>query len=64
MLTRFTRFTRRLALALIAAAALLPAPGCGCRKSCCNSSSSLAPPPGPCCDKALPPNGYLPPPAP
>lgn len=57
-------FTRRLLLALIALATLLPVSGCGCRKSCCNSSNSFAPPPGPCCDGRGTPQGYLPPPAP
>jgi hypothetical protein len=56
-------FIRRLILAIIALSTLLPLSGCGCRKSCCGSSNSFAPPPGPCCDKGLPP-GYLPPPAP
>lgn len=56
--------TRRILMALIAIASLLPLSGCGCRKSCssCNSSNSFAPPPTPpCCDKAVPP-AYLPPP--
>jgi len=56
----FARYTRRLILALVAAATLLPASGCGCRRNC-GTSNSLAPPPGPCCDKNLPPPGFLPP---
>jgi hypothetical protein len=53
-------FTKRLILAVVAFASLLPFSGCGCRKSSC-SNSSCAPPPAPCCDKSMPP-GYLPPP--
>jgi hypothetical protein len=54
-------FTKRLILAALALACLLPFSGCGCHKSCCPTSPSYAPPPGPCCDKGAPP-GYLPPP--
>jgi hypothetical protein len=56
-------FTRRLVLAAFALSLLLPLSGCGCRRSCssCPPSASFAPPPGPCCDKGVPP-GYLPPP--
>jgi hypothetical protein len=55
----FSRYTRRLLMALIALAALLPTPGCGCRR-CCGTSNSFAPPPGPCCDKNLPPPNVVP----
>jgi hypothetical protein len=53
--------TKRFLLTAVAFLSLLPFTGCGCRKSCCSSSSSMAPPAGPCCDKGVPP-GYLPPP--
>jgi hypothetical protein len=54
--------TRRLILVLIALATLLPLSGCGCRRNC--GSSSLAPPPGPCCDGGLPHGSHLRPLAP
>lgn len=52
-------FIRRLVLAVVAAAALVPLAGCACRRGC-GSGSSFAPPPAPCCDKNLPP-AVLPP---
>lgn len=53
--------TKRLILAVVAAASLVPFGGCGCRRSCYSSgSASYAPPPAACCDKGPP--GYLPPP--
>lgn len=53
-------FTRRFLLALMASTLLLPLSGCGCRRQCCNSSSSFAPPPAPCCPDRGAPSGYLP----
>lgn len=54
-------FTRRIFLALIAIATLIPLAGCHCKKSCCGSSS-FAPPPPPCnnCGGTVP-QGFLPP---
>jgi hypothetical protein len=52
-------FIRRLVLAAVAAATLVPLAGCHCRRSC-GSSGSFSPPPAPCCDKTVP-SGFLPP---
>ena len=41
-------FTKRFLLALIASTLLLPLSGCGCRRNCCNSDRSYAPPSS-CC---------------
>lgn len=47
---------KRFVLAVFAFSLLLPLSGCGCRRHCCGSSQSYAPPP--CCDKGVP-AGYL-----
>jgi hypothetical protein len=51
-------FIRRLFLAAIGLATLIPAPGCCCHKPC-SSSGSMSP--APCQAPAAPPPGYIPP---
>jgi hypothetical protein len=50
--------TKRIFLAVLALALLVPVVGCH-HKRCCPTSTSFAPPPAPCCDSPRPP-AYIP----